>query len=253
MVLIEPAATGGGVLLTMKRAGEVTITANARGECGTSTLHITAATEAQWQAGNARYNNMNPLPAVPLDGGIPALSASKAFDPPGMPPACTGCHGVTATSSFFRTSSSTPQQTGGFSDQELIDIVTKGVVAGAGDDTIIPPFVWTSFHTWSDIMGEQAQGMVVYLRSLSPAALGGIDFPGLTPPSIQGSGGSAGSSGPPEGGTSGVPAGSVPCGSKLCVGGAGSTGAPCCRDPFASQCGVVAVNGSCTSAPSPPP
>ena len=198
MVLIEPDTTTGGVRLTMRRAGEVTITANARGECGASTLHITAATEAEWQAGNARYNNMNPLPAIPLDGGIPSRSASNAFDPPGMPPACTNCHGAKATSSFFWTTSSTPQQAGGFSDQQLIDLFTKGVVPmDVGGNPVTPPFSY--FHSWSDIMGEQARSMVVYLRSLSPspAPPGGTDFGGLTPPSVQGSSGTPGSSGPP--------------------------------------------------------
>src|SRR5262245_53826983 len=72
MVQIERGDTSGGVLITMLKAGKVTITASLNGSCGTSELTITEATEAQWAAGNARYNNMNPLPTIMTDAnGIP--------------------------------------------------------------------------------------------------------------------------------------------------------------------------------------
>ena len=169
MVRVDAGTTAGSVLLTMLGAGDVTITANANGRCGASMLHITAATEAEWQAGNARYNNMNPLPMITVDGGIPGPGLPNV-DPPGAPPACTNCHGDTATGSLV-TITETPSQVGGFSDQELIGIVTKGSVPAGGffDPSVIPQFAWSFFHKWTDIMGDDAQGMVVYLRSLSPS------------------------------------------------------------------------------------
>jgi hypothetical protein len=92
MVKMEP-YDGGllkvGILLTMQKPGDVVISANANGQCGTSMLHIAAATEEQWQAGNARYNNMYPLPKIKTDAGVPVDLTNVVLDPPGMPPACT--------------------------------------------------------------------------------------------------------------------------------------------------------------------
>jgi len=190
MVQITPDAAYGEAMLTTLRAGDVTITADSDGRCGSSTLHITAATERQWQVGNARYNNMNPLPRIVVDGGAPLPSTNIVIDPPGMPPACTNCHGDTATNDVFRTISYNPEQTGGFSDQELIDIVTKGIapVDGFFDSSIVPMFVWSFFHKWSDITGDEAQGMVVYLRSLPPGPSSSLDFHSKVPP-VLGNGG----------------------------------------------------------------
>jgi hypothetical protein len=178
MVQIDFTQQSGVMMLTMLKAGDVIITANAGGRCGSSTLHITAATQAQWEAGNLRYNNGNPLPVIPTDGGIPTSFTNYVLDPPGMPPACTNCHGETATSNVFRTSSETPEQTGGYSDQALVQIITQGAVP-MNSQTTIPTFLWSFFHKWSDITGDQAQNAVVYLRSLAPESVGGRgDFNG---------------------------------------------------------------------------
>jgi hypothetical protein len=185
IVEIQPDPAG-GALLTMQRAGDVIITANANGQCGTSTLHITAATEEQWQAGNARYNDMYPLPEIETDGGVPVNLTNVAVDVPGMPAACTNCHGEMATRSVFGTITPAPLQTGGLSDSQLIDIITKGAVS-MNDDLYfaqigVPASTWSTLHTWSDISGEQAQGMVVYLRSLIVVQHTQPDIPRLQPP-----------------------------------------------------------------------
>jgi hypothetical protein len=167
MVQIDPGAIAGYALITMLKAGDTTITANANMRCGVSTLHITAATEEQWQMGNARYNDMNPLPRIPTDGGVPIGPMNYVLDPPGMPPACTNCHGETATSNVLRATTPTPAQTGGFSDQQLIAIFTQGAVPmDCSIDPLIPDFVWSFLHRWTDITGDAQQSMVVYLRSL---------------------------------------------------------------------------------------
>jgi len=207
-VQIDTGDTSGGAMLTMQGSGDVTITATANGLCGSSTLHITAATEDQWQAGSTRYNNMNPLPNIlPADGGLPANfnPATITLDPPDKPPACTNCHGDQATNNVFKTISHTPEQTGGFSDAQLIQIFTAGAIPQNGyfDQSIIPSFVWSFFHKWSDITGDAQQGMVVYLRSLAPKSQGGmVDFNGLMLPRIMLPGtGSGGSTATGSGGT----------------------------------------------------
>ncbi len=201
-VTIAPDPSSGGVLITMQQApsSPVTITANAGGQCGTATLDITSATAAQWQTGNARYNSGVPfypqcvvknLPFPPPDGGCPDAG-----------PACTNCHGPTAMAQFgFQDIAHTPEQTGGFSDQDMIGIFTQGVVPGCGttgackdggyfDPTIIsipdggPTAyeVWHSFHQWTDIQGPDQQAMVVYLRSLTPTPqTGSSNFGGGRP------------------------------------------------------------------------
>lgn len=174
----------GGAMLTTLKAGTVTIQAKAgQSSCGTSVLTITAATPAQWEAGSVRYNNGKPLPMVQLDANgnpIGDLSTIQA-EIQANPPACTNCHGPTATSSFFRTVSHTPQQTGGFTDEEIKLAITNAVIPAGGyfDETIIPKQVWEYFHKWPGTPDELT-GLVVYLRALPPAAQGGkVDFGGV--------------------------------------------------------------------------
>ncbi|HEX4337485.1 MAG TPA: hypothetical protein VH062_16335 [Polyangiaceae bacterium] len=255
-VLIEPGDTSGGALLTMQGTGDVTITATAGNACGTSTLHIAAATEDQWAAGNARYNNMNALLTIQTDGGMPVIPPggimSLNIDPPDHPPACTNCHGDTAKSSFFRTISHTPEQTGGFTDAELISIFTQATVPTMGyfDQTIIPLFAWNFFHKWSDITGDAQEGMVVYLRSLTPKAQGGtVDFGGLMglrPPG----GGTGGSSATGAGGaTTGAggktgSGGTTGAGGKTSTGGTTSTGGESSTGGAAGAAGAAGGGGT---------
>jgi hypothetical protein len=205
-VNIEQGDQTGGILITMLKAGTITITGTAPdGTCGTSVLNITEATEAQWAAGNARYNNMNPLPTIMTDAnGIPTNPGAIVLDPPDAPPACTNCHGDTATSSFFKTVSHTPMQTGGFSDSELAGIITMAALPPNGyfADEIIPKPLWGFFHKWNDITGDTVQGMVVYLRSLTPKKQGGMaDFAGGF---MRGRGGATGAGGSTSMGTGGA-------------------------------------------------
>jgi hypothetical protein len=97
------------------------------------------------------------------------LDAVLRDDPDGREAACTSCHGDTATSGPFKTVSHTPMQTAGFSDAELIQIFTMGVLPEDAyfDDTIVPRQQWSQFHRWT-MTAEQATAMVTYLRSLTP-------------------------------------------------------------------------------------
>jgi len=176
-------------MMTVKSATPtVTITAQVGSLCTSTTLNITSAVEADWQAGNARYNNGVPVIAGCIDAKIaPVLADSGIKLPPppdsGCPdagPACTGCHGANSTAGFFTGLQHSPQQTAGFTDQQLIDIFVNGVVDDGGpyDQNYVPYDYWHLFHTWSDIATPEAQkGMVVYLRSLAPAEEeGGLNF-----------------------------------------------------------------------------
>jgi len=212
MVDITADPTTGGVMLTVKGTGKVTIIGTAAdGTCGASELNVTTAAETDWATGNARYNDGNGLHFGPPDGGgrdgggrdgggrdgggFPGVDA--ALVTPDAGPACSNCHGPTATNGPFKDVSHTPEQTGGFTDQELIDIVVNGNVPDGGyfDPNVIIPDasgnpaqearayqIWHSFHQWTDIDPDQQLGIVVYLRSLTPAPQDGTsNFGGRGP------------------------------------------------------------------------
>jgi len=188
--------TTGGVLITTLGTGSggpVTIVATAGGSCGQSTLNITESTLATYQAGKARYNNGVALPA----------SGMGLFNPPdgGATFACVDCHaehGMDAgAGAGFNDIAHTPEQTGGYSDEQLLAIVQTGTVpgyspdggasadAGYFDPTIVSYKAWNRFHRWNLTTEEQA-GIVTYLRSLTPTAQNGTSnfggFGGGHPP-----------------------------------------------------------------------
>jgi hypothetical protein len=171
MVSLDLDPSTGGVMITTRKAGTAMIYANAGGLCGSAPIDITAATPDQWTAGSMRYNSgviINSLGQTfrPADGGVEAE--------------CTSCHGATATNGPFKTVEHTPEQTGGFSDADLINIFQNGMVPTGGyfDASIVSYQMWQAFHRWN--VGDNAQGVVVYLRSLVPAAqMGSSNFGGM--------------------------------------------------------------------------
>ncbi len=177
MVSIRPdiAIAQGGAMLTTLKAGTVTITATAGTLCGSSLLTITQFAPSDWESGNTRYNLSNPVPNPFPDGGLYISTlpdAGNPLDPANAPPGCVTCHGPTATSGGYRYVAFTPEQTGGFSDDQLIATFTKGEVpaGGAFDLEVVPPYVFSFIHKWNDISTpSQQRGMVAYLRALSPA------------------------------------------------------------------------------------
>jgi hypothetical protein len=184
--------TGWTLQMQSAPSGPVTLTAQAGSYCGSAQLSITAATSDDWQIGNARYNNGASL-RIPMfgrgDGGRPpmmmmGMDAGSFFETADGGPACTSCHGETATSGILNDVAHTPEQTGGFSDDDLVNIVVNGVVPDGGyfDMSILPMAMWHTFHRWSDIMPDQYKGMVVYLRSLTPMAqMGSFNIRGFGP------------------------------------------------------------------------
>lgn len=171
MVDLDPQSKG-LVLVTTRKPGTVTITAKKGSLRGTTKLTITDATAEEWEAGNARYNNGIVLKRGERrdgggggwEGGTPSPERQQA--------ACTNCHARGKDDVEH-----TPMQTGGYSDQELIDIFTKGQKPEGAEMRLWTAERWSRIHKWT--MDEHAvKGLVVYLRSLEPKSQGPIDWGG---------------------------------------------------------------------------
>jgi hypothetical protein len=187
-----------GVMITVQGAGtgtpgEITVVATeSDGSCGISVLTITSSTENDWTIGNMRYNDGVSLSLMTDGGGMrfggPRTTDGGSFFERDGGTACTNCHGPTATAGPYKDVSHTPEQTGGFSDQELIGIITQGEIPDGGyfDPAVLIAScdgganctqrafqLWHSFHQWADITSDQYPGIIVYLRSLQPQTQNG--------------------------------------------------------------------------------
>jgi hypothetical protein len=156
------------VLIQALQPGVVVINVQSDdGRCGSALLTISAASVSDWQIGNARYNDGMSLHlaagATPGDHSPLEMSGTSG-------PACTSCHGETATNGPFTDVSHTPEQTGGFSDDDLLNIILRGDFPDGGffDKTIVSYSAWHNFHRWADITSDQQRGIITYLRSLTP-------------------------------------------------------------------------------------
>lgn len=168
-----------GVMLTIQKAGTATLIATAGTICGTSKLTVTKFDPDQWEIGSARYNNGEVLTRPP--GGPPGSGVMSSGEP--IEAACTSCHGESATNGLFQTVAHTPAQTGGFSDDQLFNIITQAMLPDGAyfDEGIVSKQIWMSFHKWK-MEGEQRQGIIAYLRSLTPSAqTGQFSFANLRP------------------------------------------------------------------------
>jgi hypothetical protein len=182
-------ALPGGVMLTMKKAGTTTVTVTGKTKLGTmvkgtAMLNISAANPGDWDLGEMRYNNnvmidftkLAPMGGMMM-GGVPDISTLIPRDS-----SCANCHNNNSTMAL--TVEHTPQQTGGYSDEDLINIFTKGMKPeGTGFHSPILKMIpmqfamqiYVQLHTW-DIAPEVAQGVVLKLRSIPPAPQPDIDF-----------------------------------------------------------------------------
>jgi len=169
--MVDLVRTGdNSVMITTLKAGTTRIIARAGALSGSAEIHITEANPADWVLGEQRYNNMVPLPAFD-----PMMAMGMGFDIP-SDLSCRNCHGGGATALSVE---HTPQQTGGYSDADLIAIFTMGQKPPtAGWRSGIPMFIYTMLHTWAATEEEQ-KGIIVYLRAMEPMSQGSIDFGGL--------------------------------------------------------------------------
>jgi hypothetical protein len=170
-VSLENDPTTGGVTITTKKAGSVKIIARSGSQSGSADLTINAYNSADCDAGEARYNNMKGI-----DGGslISALNANTPKDV-----SCHSCHGEGAQ---FLSVQHTPQQTAGWTDDDIANIITKGFKPdGSVLVTMVPPQIYQMFHKWQ-VTDQEKIGIVCYLRSLEPKTQGMLDFQGLMRP-----------------------------------------------------------------------
>jgi hypothetical protein len=174
VVDLAPAADGVGVMITTKKAGQVTVTAKTANAIGKSLLTVAAYTPQQWAAGQARY----------MSGAIagPHPGADGGAGGGGRDVSCLSCHDPAAAASMAtdsgRTVEHTPQQTGGFNDQQLKAIFMNGALPDSDANPLhISPMRFMGFHQWS-ATDEEADGLVVFLRSLTPKSQGELDFGG---------------------------------------------------------------------------
>jgi hypothetical protein len=162
-----------GVIITTRKAGKFTITATAGKRKGTVPLNVTAATEEDFARGEARYNNAIMLNFMPGQimagaGGMFMLDNNVS---------CKNCHGSGAQ---FLAVEHTPQQTGGYTDDEIKNIFENGMKPAGAKWGSLPGIMmyYPLFHKWA-ASAEEYQGLVVYLRSLEPKSQGMLDFQGL--------------------------------------------------------------------------
>jgi hypothetical protein len=210
MVGLQPDATTGGVMITTLKAGVVDIIATAGSICGSSKLTISQAEVDDWVAGDMRYNNGVVLER-PMrrdggaggggDGGRPDGGGGNGNGGLGTVDggtlnrvACTNCHGPTANGPF-KTVSHTPQQIGGFSDDQLKQIFNGMWPTGSGtpfDTSIVGMNEWSRFHKW-EMTEDEAAGIIIYLRGLTPTKqTGSRNFGGRGPGGNNGDGGGRG-------------------------------------------------------------
>jgi hypothetical protein len=191
--LVDITPTADGAMLTTRKAGTTTIIGTASdGTWGESTLVITQATPDDYELGRERYSNG--VAAFDFDGGTPppmGMGPGGGMFTPDPESACTFCHRPDGTSASGTASMTmvdvehTPQQTGGYSDQQLVDIFTNAQKPTGAGSRVLPLAIWTMLHKWN-VEADVEKGIVVYLRSLEPKTQGEIDFGGLMRPSFDG-------------------------------------------------------------------
>jgi len=177
-------ALKGSVLLTTKKAGQTVVTVDAQTKHGlkvqgSARLQITKADPTDWEKGEARYNNNMPLYFDPVPGQE-QLGPTMAYDA-----SCANCHNENTTLTGIPfTVEHTPQQTAGYSDEELIEIFTMARKP-KGSKFHSPFFeglpdkykeeTYAMLHRWV-IAPEVERGIVYKLRSITPKVQEEIDY-----------------------------------------------------------------------------
>jgi len=168
----KPEPSFGGAMITTRKGGSYIVLAHAGKQVGSAPITITAVDPSVWTVGQMRYNNDIMISSIVPSGAMPTALPKDI--------SCKNCHGEGA---MFLDVEHTPQQTGGYSDDELKKIITMGMKpAGAVSKTGVPLAIYQWFHTWM-ATDEEQMGLVIYLRSLEPKSQGMLDFMGLMPQS----------------------------------------------------------------------
>lgn len=171
------------IKITTRAAGKTVVYVTGKTASGSpvrdgSALTIRSATDEDWDKGEARYNSgprvdLGSLEIAPevADSDAGAHTCALASEPHLTQPqdaACTGCHSGPDSVPH------TPAQTAGYSDEQLIAIVTQGMKpAGYAFNSALlkalpqPDCVFAKFHDWS-IEEDDKVGLILKLRSLPP-------------------------------------------------------------------------------------
>ncbi|HKP56807.1 MAG TPA: hypothetical protein VJV78_08805 [Polyangiales bacterium] len=161
---LDMAAVPNGVMITTRKAGTFKIRATSGRNVGQVELEVSEATEEQLQEGLFLYNKQVDHMSVGRNSGGWMLNASS----------CKSCH--TGRSGGLAIEY-TPQQIGGFSDDELKALFSMGKKLPGTTYGSLPAIesFFPSFHQWAGTDSEY-QALVVYLRSFRPISQDELDF-----------------------------------------------------------------------------
>jgi len=130
--LVDPTGDDGVYfMVTAKKSGDVTLSAQAGSTTASATLSIAAYTTAAYAVGAQRYTN---------------AAASG--------PACISCHSPDGGIDH------SPARLASAKDTDVVTVITTGILAEGSPITQVR-------HKWA-VSSEEAQGLVVYLRALEP-------------------------------------------------------------------------------------
>lgn len=162
--IAEVVPTTEGAMITAKKEGKVSILVELDTRRGSAVLTIKKYTEAEWLRGEARYN----APSRALssaDGGRPrAIDLITSPSTRNASGACSTCHSAKAE---ILNIEDTPMQTAGYSDEELLAIITKGQRPDWVERPMSPQFAWGEKHAWT-VSDEDQRGLIAYLRTKEP-------------------------------------------------------------------------------------
>ena len=172
--------TADGALVTMKKAADVTIIATLGSDSATAQIKAKMYSASDWTTGRDRYNN-GVIAIRTADGGVPDFDDSgdennEDFDPSSISfdrnAACNFCHGEASMLGIRHT----PTQIAQYSDEQVLAIFTMGMKPpGATMRIFTSDAMWKEIHQWQ--MSEQErQGILVYLRALTPAEMGPLPW-----------------------------------------------------------------------------
>lgn len=183
-----------GVLITIERAEpEVTIAVRQGSIGGTAQLFVTEGTPAQWDVGRERYLNGDTfdIEAITSDPTLfMRLPELITFNPDGTfgftgtaadlgissNMRCDTCH--TTTADTFQVEH-TPTQAALYSDEQLSTIFREGMKPEGIGFRALPEMLQTLYpvaHKW-EATTEQIEGLIIYLRSLTPKGQGEVLLP----------------------------------------------------------------------------
>lgn len=155
--------------LTLRKAGDFKVFVTAGSLWGLTDLHVTQATPQQWTRGEDLYRDESPI-------DLAALNPNPAPNSTALPNSrgCAKCHGANATAFHLE---HTPQQLGGYSDDDLSKIFISGAQPpGSSFKAQLAPALFAAYHSWKGVTEAEARDLIVYLRSLEPRAQPDITF-----------------------------------------------------------------------------